>query len=58
MFYKKDIKNSLSSRGHDLSREYDGLMDRRSSIQAISRLDDGRLHAVCDKLKGGKPYGV
>lgn len=28
-----------------------------SVVQAIERLGDGRLQAVCDSRKGGEPFG-
>ena len=42
----------MASKGNNLKE-----FIRHSSVQAISRLDDGRLHAVCDKKKGGIPFG-
>ncbi len=49
----KEVAYNLSSTGHKLINFGHG----GSSIQAIAGLKDGRLHAVCDLRKGGKPYG-
>jgi hypothetical protein len=43
----------LSSKGHNLFNFGHG----GSAVQAIERLKDGRLHAVCDVRKGGVPGG-
>jgi hypothetical protein len=43
----------LSDKGHTLINFGRG----GSAVQAIERLPDGRLHAVCDYRKGGAPNG-
>lgn len=45
--------NKLSKKGHNLVNFGHG----GSSVQAIERLCDGRLHAVGDVRKGGIPDG-
>ena len=45
--------NLLSNKGHNLFNFGHG----GSSVQAIERLSDDRLHAVCDVRKGGVPAG-
>lgn len=50
----RDVAYNLASSGHNLVNFGHG----GSSVQAISRLNDGRLHAVCDVRKGGMPYGL
>lgn len=49
----KDVLNMLGDKGHRLINFGRG----GSSVQAIERLSDGRLQAVCDYRKGGAPYG-
>lgn len=50
---KKNVLDHLKQRGH---RTYNFGFGG-SAIQAIERLPDGRLQAVCDCRKGGVPSG-
>jgi gamma-glutamyltranspeptidase len=51
--FEKNVLTKLSSKGHNLFNFGHG----GSAVQAIERLKDGRLHAVCDVRKGGVPGG-
>jgi hypothetical protein len=45
---------SLANKGHKIVDFGFG----GSAVQAIERLSDGKLHAVCDSRKGGSPDGL
>ena len=51
--FDTDILDLVKTRGH---RTYNFGFGG-SAVQAIERLSDGRLHAVCDNRKGGVPSG-
>lgn len=53
VYFLKNVLNQLSNKGHNLFNFGHG----GSAVQAIERLHDGRLHAVCDVRKGGVPSG-
>lgn len=49
----KDVLRMLSKKGHNLVNFGRG----GSAAQAVERLSDGSLRAVCDYRKGGIPSG-